>query len=405
MASTLFFQTNQLICRLTLPYHPLCVSWNHSHKRWEFSIKNRFKLLPHLFATTFLSWTILLPGILSILISFFCHSDLYSVEEIAIEVLIGIFIPLAVVVDTILLVFGREVVAISTWAITTSNKLKFQDPFNDDIGFFKSFWDEQQKISWGQNVDWLAILASNVLMSGTFLSIFIPVALTFQNLDQVYILLKGISSNILINSPNLANFNFVKVFRYLIMLYIYNSIASVLTHFTIILLSVIQIGLKIVHYLNQMEVNILQVKLYRQLQVCVHLILTLDKVINGTFLCFAFVLLLICINLSILGSKLLSADIYTLVIFIMILIFVFVMLVLHVNSLIFEGTSETLKKWRGEVHLAVRVKYMKRLTMSLKPLAFPAGNIGIIDREIKVNYLYSLMIYAVNTLIACKDLV
>lgn len=180
----------------------------------------------HFFVTQFLTWNLILPGMLCILISIFYHLDIYSIEEIAIEMLFGSFLPLATVVDTIVLIFGRDIVAVYNFCIPLAFRLNFQEKFNDNTNFFEALHIETRKIYLCQNVDWFAIIASNNLISGTILSIIIPLALTYQNIDHFYLILKGISSQKLINGPDLTELVFVKVFRYW-WIKCYSSIASI----------------------------------------------------------------------------------------------------------------------------------------------------------------------------------
>ncbi len=406
MASPLFFQTNHLNHHLTLPHHHLCISWKHSQKRWQYSTQNKLKLIPHLCAAILLPWSLISPEILFILASFVYQPNLYSIQEIIIHILVGSFYPLVFVFEMLLLKYGGELVAIANWGIAIAFKLDFQKSNNNDISFYKAFWNEHFKIVYNRrNVDWFAILASNYLILALLLSFLMSVFLTFENLDNSYIVLKGIASEEILNGPNLLSSAYLKSCRYLVMIYIWNCVASAYSYFILILVSCQQVGIKIMLYQNKMQVSFVQIQVYRQVQICICLISSMDGVINELFLSFAFVLLLICINLSVLGYKFLSMDIYLLVVSIVVVLFVFVMLVLYVNSFIFEITSKTLQKWRKQVHQTVRVPYFKRLLASMRPVALPVGSVGIIDKEIKVNYLYSLVNYAVDTLIACKDLI
>lgn len=405
MASTLFFETNQLNHRLTIPYHPLCISWNDKNKRWKYSLKNKWKLVPHLFVMYFLIWIIYLTEIFCIMISLVNKLDLYLIHEISINLFIGSFFPLGSFDEIIMLLYGREIVAFANWGIETSIRLKFQNDLNTKTQFTRALLNENLKVCLGKEVDWIALITSHFLISSAFLMYFLPVTLTFENLDYPYLVLKAIASKHIFNGPNFTSLCFMKILRYILMCYIYHCFASAVTYFVTILFSCGQVSLNVVKYLRQMELGFFQIKLYRQLQLGFRLIYTVIQMVNGVFLSVAFFLLLICINLSVFGRGFVSLNMHTVILSFILILAVFVMIVFNIGIFVSEMTSELLKRWKCEVHQAVRVKYMNVLVLSLRPISFPVGSVGIIDREIKVNYLNALIDYVVNTLIVCKDFI
>ncbi len=294
--------------------------------------------------------------------------------------------------------------AIANWGISTALKLRLQENSTNNTNFFKALWNENQKIrTGGKNVDWFGMLASNYLVSALIISILAPVVFVSDDLDICYLVLKGIAY--FIHVPDLMDIPILKVCRLLILLYMHNCIASTFSCFILVILSFEQVGIQILLYLNKLQVSYFQIRLYNEGKISVYFIYTMVGVIHGVFLSSAFFLLLICINLLVLGHNILSLDLYMLAVNIMILLFIFVILILFVNSFIYESTSNTLKTWKGQVHQTVRMQYMKRLVASMRPIALPVGSIGIIDKEIKVNYFNSLVDYAVNTIVACNDFI
>ncbi len=171
------------------------------------------------------------------------------------------------------------------------------------------------------------------------------------------------------------------------------------------MLSITQVVVKILAYINQINLNHFQIKLFKELQISIRLIHSMQKYMNGIFLCLAFFTLLLSINLSILGWNFLPFKFWIFAPLVANTVFLFVIIILQVDSFVFEITSNTLKRWKGQVYQVIKFKYMKRVLKSMKPISLPVGDMGIIDQEIKVNYLQGLMDYLVNTLIVCKDFV
>lgn len=74
----------------------------------------------------------------------------------------------------------------------------------------------------------------------------------------------------------------------------------------------------------------------------------------------------------------------------------------------YKFSTIMLGKWKGDRQLCFGNRkdcaYFKRLIKSLRPISMPAGTIGIIDNEIKVNYFKYLFESMVNTVLTLKDI-
>lgn len=408
MASTLFFQTNQINEHLTLLYHPLCIRWNQPQQKWEYSLENKTKLLPHLFFTIFVPGFLIISVVFFIILSIIYDPELYSTKQIIIQLLIGSIIPFVFMLEILLLFYGRELVATANWGIPHVIRLRLVERPKLNTSFITALLEEISKITsseTGKNVEWFSLLSSNFLIITFVMTLVIPITLAFQKLDPLYVISSGISSKRLLNGPTLDHLFFFKFCQYVGMIYIYQCNLLTLTYCMSLVLSVMQVGVKLILYLNQMQVSYSQVKLYRQVRINVYMMYTMIKILNGTFFSFAFVLLIFSINLSIFGWDFLPFEIYIIVPLIMMITLIITTMGMYVDSFIFEITSKTLIKWKGQIHEVARVKYMRRVLRSMRPISLPIGDVGIIDKDIKVNYLDALMIYIANSLIACKNFI
>ncbi len=63
-----------------------------------------------------------------------------------------------------------------------------------------------------------------------------------------------------------------------------------------------------------------------------------------------------------------------------------------------------LNKWKFELYIFNSKAYVRRIIKSLQVISIPAGNVGIIDVEIKFNYLQNLLDNIVNSVVMINDL-
>ncbi len=404
MASTLFFKTNQLNQSLTYFYNPLCVHCNKSKKRWEYSIKDKRKLFPHLFFTLVVTGSMCYTVGSFIVLAMIYDPGLYPPNQILLQVLLLGSYPLVVMIEILLLLYGREMVAVINWGITWVTRLDLTEPIIVNTNIFAAFHAEISKISSSnRQVDWCSIIASYYALCQFILSVALPVGLTYGNNDHIFVIIRGIESEKLLNGPHLNHFLFFKFFRYAGLIYVYQCNIFTFSIWINIIMSVLQILVKLLFYLNRMLVSYYHVKMYRQVRICIYLNYTLLKVVLGIFLSLSFFVVIFSINLSIFGWNFLPLIVYLMAPTIAIIFFVFLIFSLDIGSFIYEITLKTLNKWKREVHQTVKVNYLKRVLNSMRPIALPVGDVGIVDRDIKVNYMDTLMVGIVNGLILCKD--
>lgn len=66
----------------------------------------------------------------------------------------------------------------------------------------------------------------------------------------------------------------------------------------------------------------------------------------------------------------------------------------------YKLTKRILQNWK---HLTLKDAYLKRLVLSLQIMAMPAGDVGIIDVYIKINYLEKLLRTVVDSIITVQS--
>lgn len=71
---------------------------------------------------------------------------------------------------------------------------------------------------------------------------------------------------------------------------------------------------------------------------------------------------------------------------------------------IFEDSSALLVNWRCAARIKKDGGYFQRVVSSMRVIAIPAGNVGIFDKEIKMNYFDEVVNYAANVIVISKEL-
>ncbi len=88
---------------------------------------------------------------------------------------------------------------------------------------------------------------------------------------------------------------------------------------------------------------------------------------------------------------------------------VFIQLLNLFGCLFYSFSMNLLKKWNNDNNFctqgAISKAYLKRVLKSLPSISFPAVMVGIIDSEIKMNYMDNLLQTAVNTVLTLKDII
>lgn len=231
-----------------------------------------------------------------------------------------------------------------------------------------------------------------------FSAISIPIFLTFYNMDLTYVLLISLSSSKILSLPPLHENLPIKFIRTGFQLYLVQCSVFTVTTSLILCTNMLQSVHAIVSYMLSYSktVDLKIVKLYKEFYIAVELMNSLHRILTGVFLFVAFFVLLLSINLTFLGWNVLPANVYFIAPLITVILVVFVMVLFNVDGFVFEATGKITFRWRGSSNQSL---YMRKVLKSLRCASIPVGDIGIVDRSIKMNYMQALINYAVDLLI------
>lgn len=87
---------------------------------------------------------------------------------------------------------------------------------------------------------------------------------------------------------------------------------------------------------------------------------------------------------------------------------IFVQLLFHFGCFFNNYSTDLLASWKNYTSFCNRGEYnsayLKSILKSLQPMSLPAGFFGIIDTEVKVNYMNNLLLNLVNTVPKLKGM-
>ncbi|CAL8129389.1 unnamed protein product [Orchesella dallaii] len=150
-------------------------------------------------------------------------------------------------------------------------------------------------------------------------------------------------------------------------------------------------------------------RIYFQLQILLSNITSFAKLISAMYLTTAFGGFVFTMVISIKGWNVLPPYIYWGFPTVTCVIFGGLIIVLKYAGSIFEISGVVLMKWKKEVansnKMSMRERRLARISLKMMwQSAIPVGNVGILDKDIKTNYVVNMQDYAINALVTAEEL-
>lgn len=401
MSTTLFLSLSNINQKLTNLLHPLCVSWNISNKKWEYSLHPIKKLFPHIFLLSIL-WLNL-----SAVASIFVYTTLYSpsifpLEKVLIAMLMfGIVVPLIVMEEFLLIFYGSELTLLANWASSVLLNLKLFPPPQYRLNILAVMISEillaikpKDKRT---DVNIFGLHSGFTFLGSVFGGLFWAIVVVIGDIDPLNFFLHALIP-VLGEIPIMFYCNwFTKLLRCLVFMYLIECSILSLTTFTLVGSISVQAAHSSIQYLKQMEVSFPSITLYTDIFVGCCLIKNIFRILNCLFLSGAFFALILATNLTIFGTRFIPGYLFISCPFLVFVLIWCVMLILHFESMVNETTREIIQSWKYQVYTTTKRRYLKLVLKSLKPIAIPVGSVGNVDRAIQMNYMNAYLVYVANT--------
>jgi len=310
-----------------------------------------------------------------------------SVTGLFLSVMIFMLVLATSVVDLVCYLDITEVLQCCNWSYTeigkrsTSNIRKFLQEFEFKQG----------------------LLTLAFVFGFTTFAIVASIGLVYSEMDPLFAIL-NIGLNVFrICLPNTVS-NVFKIFRYVAVSYV--SLLIVASFRTLAICGIVG-GFyrgKLLLWMSCQTINLPIINLYRQALLAQKVMNSFDyKASAATFGC-AFGVIIFGVYVCILGQIRESA---MLICVGAIGIFggcVLLQCFFLVGCAYYKNSVKALAKWRIDLGKSGPSRFFRRVVKSLKPVAMPAGEVGIIDQDIKINYSDKLLEYVVDVVISTNEI-
>lgn len=255
--------------------------------------------------------------------------------------------------------------------------------------------------------DLIGLFLGNYVVSHAFVSFAIPPIFIYYGWDPYEVCLNLVYPTIPIAYKRI--FQMARVLSTFVVMY-----TAILAERSFLLFGMhfALVGEKIVLFILKQRTSLSPstVNIYRELQLVFKVIWEFLICFIGSFFTVAFVCVLIGFDGTLIGWKFVPWSIYAMVPMFTSFVVSFIWLNFKFGCDYYERSDNILVTWRRNITKSERRpeyqknrKLVRRILRSIPKLTFPAGNVGVMDREIKMNYLHALYDYVINSLITMKE--
>ncbi|CAL8129325.1 unnamed protein product [Orchesella dallaii] len=229
--------------------------------------------------------------------------------------------------------------------------------------------------------------------------------LVYTNNDPFFFVSLGMSSN----SSDACHSIYFDCFRYFVQLTIagYHS-QSMITAFICLTSNVITVRQNLKRTFR-MGIGTRSFILYRQLQVAFAIKTALGRDASQLVLSTIFMNVMIFTVVVVKGLRMLPLFLFLFVLLMLIATIVYLLIVMKYMTEYYEFSNNGLIYWKTEVafrHQAIRqtkhMKYMKKVLKSFRHIGVPVGDVGIVDTDLKTNYLAKSLEFTMNAVLVTK---
>lgn len=145
--------------------------------------------------------------------------------------------------------------------------------------------------------------------------------------------------------------------------------------------------------------------LYKQLTIERNTLLSFEKAAITGFLTVAFFLTVLSVGAIEVGIFYGSPIISITSASILLVVFAVLVVTLNLCCLIYEKSVKIRSLWKWRIVRGSNTKYFGKVLKSLKPLNVPAGDMGKVDQEMKMNYSHAVLVNTVNFLVGLGEFI
>ncbi|CAL8140859.1 unnamed protein product [Orchesella dallaii] len=395
----LAYRLNQALDSFLFPAY--YIHWDEKELSWK-TIKNadRKKLLPFKVAS------FVLVGILGIgsgiLIAYACirYPGILPTEQVVLITLLWLGYLVSILYDVIVSNFGNELVALTNWQLHMdyTGKQKNQAILINKRSLLK----ELNKIRKGE-AHWLGLLLITAFLAHLVSSVALPVGMLFLNWDPFYLILTVVSK-LYGGNERIASTYLAVGIRCIIS---FLGSQAIFVNYRALTMTGFQLGCSILIELKMFEknhkrLNNSSLMNYKMLSIASSTANDMFSWLYGGLLSLCFFWFVSGPNVTLYSVKVMSSVFIPCVtgFFTCLLLFV-ICLAFEVGCSLHNRTIRIKENWRNQLVLCKNYdrKLLRKVINGCRPLALPAGDVGIMDRDIKMCYFYETLNNTVNLMI------
>lgn len=138
------------------------------------------------------------------------------------------------------------------------------------------------------------------------------------------------------------------------------------------------------------------ISVYKEMAVERNFLIEFEKFFSGIGLTGLYWFIVVSLNGVVVAIKLRNSQLFIVMntmsaLGLLIITFIFVFC-----CSIYENTVAILQQWKIQVASCRNRFVLRKIIRSCRPLPVPAGNVGILDREIKMNYFHFVIVNTIN---------
>ncbi len=296
-------------------------------------------------------------------------------------------------------------VSIANWATACIKKLRVFPPPKRHSNILKELCIEIQKFTGTKSeIDFFGMAAGYTCVCSRLGICIFSFAVVASDMDISYIVMISFCTVFELYSSWLHWWSLYFI-RYFVLFEVSQCVAVVAPTFTVVSCAIVQGLIYSLIFLDRANLTYTNTKIFKQIFVAKCLVFNMLKLFNSIFLSVTFFVFLLTTNLSFYGKKFIPWHLYILIPFTASIMLWCTVFLLYYENFTFKSSCRIIKRWKSELTLGavVKPKYIKLIVKSLQPIAVPVGNVGIVDRDLQVNYFSAVLTYVVNTSVIFKD--
>lgn len=156
------------------------------------------------------------------------------------------------------------------------------------------------------------------------------------------------------------------------------------------------------------RVSSYNIKIYHQLKVLENIMRSAEVALSGSILGGAFVLIIFCVCTLFYCVKMKRTDDELPILVILCFVIFLIQIILIVGCVLFKLSTGIIAKWNKEAGVDKKNDkhkiYLFKVVRSLKFISVPASSVGVIDVEIRMNYMDNLLRNIVGCMLTMKEM-